>query len=366
MSAPRYARLASVALAQVNQAAPPPPDPEDREAAIVTLAREISSRARKRRLGRWIASSVAVAAVAAAAFVAPRLLVHHAAPMAAPPAMPALAAQIIAHPVGGGSKVVVSGAQGPLDADRALPAGSRVVTPANGRAMLSFATGTSVTLREGADLTVAAEGTAQVLRLDSGSVDLHVAKLAPDERFRVDTSDSQVEVRGTKFRVSIVTPELGCGAGTRTRVAVTEGVVVVRHEGREERIAAGEQWPGGCSRPVATPVATGAAPAPSIPALAPNAPVGSAGSTLAVQNDLFASALAAKRRGDVRAELATLDRFLGMFPASPLAETAVVERMRLLQTTAPDRAAAAARDYLARYPSGFARADAEAILAEAP
>jgi hypothetical protein len=38
--------------------------------------------------------------------------------------------------------------------------------------------------------------------------------------------------------------------------------------------------------------------------------------------------------------------------------------MRLLRGT--ERGRAAARDYLARYPSGFARADARAILDESP
>ena len=57
MSAPRYARLASVVLAQVNRAPPPPPDPEDRAAAIAAVAREIALRARKRRLRRWVASA---------------------------------------------------------------------------------------------------------------------------------------------------------------------------------------------------------------------------------------------------------------------------------------------------------------------
>lgn len=364
MSAPRYAHLAGRALAQIESAPPPPPAPEDRARAVAVVAREIAMRARVRRLRRGIATGVAAAAIVGAALGASRYMVRQAAQVAVTPATSVPVAQIIAHPVGTGSKVVVSGAPGPLENDRALPAGSRVVTPANGQATLSFATGTTVMLREGADMTVAAEGSSQVLRLDTGSVDLHVAKLLPDERFLLDTYDSQVEVRGTRFRVSLVTPESTCGAGTRTRVAVTEGVVVVRHEGREVRIAAGEQWPGGCTRLTSAGAAPSAAPAVA-PVFA-GMPAMSAGSTLAEQNDLFASAVSAKRRGNVRAELAILDRFLAVYPASPLAENAIVERMRVTQATAPERAPVAARDYLARYPSGFARAEAEAILAETP
>jgi hypothetical protein len=40
--------------------------------------------------------------------------------------------------------------------------------------------------------------------------------------------------------------------------------------------------------------------------------------------------------------------------------------MRLLRGGDPSRAAGAARAYLARYPNGFAHAEAEAILAGSP
>jgi hypothetical protein len=226
--------------------------------------------------------------------------------------------------------------------------------------MLSFSTGSSVLLREGTDMTVSMEGLTQRLKLDTGYIELHVAKLAPDHRFIVGTPDSEVEVRGTRFTVGVVPADPGCGAGVRTRVAVTEGVVVVRHSGTEDRVAVGEQWPGGCIRAAAdapgmtVKQATGAGAAPST------------GSSLADQNDLFAVAAVAKRRGDVRGALAGLDRFLTLYPASPLAESASVERMRVLQTMGSPRLPASARDYLARYPNGFAHAEAEAIVSEGP
>jgi hypothetical protein len=288
-------------------------------------------------------------------------LAARSAPVAlAPPATDSVA-QIVAYPVSGGSSVVVSGAQAPLDDGRLLGPGSRVVTPANGSAMLSFSTGSTALLREGTDMTVAAEGLTQTLHLDVGSVELHVAKLAPDHRFIVATPDSEVEVRGTRFTVSVVAPEPGCGAGARTRVAVTEGVVAVRHGGAEDRIAVGEQWPRGCQR---APAASIAGPRP-----ASNTPVSvapSPGSTLADQNDLFAAAASAKRRGDARGAVAALDRFLAVYPASPLAESASAERMRILKTMGRGRSLVAAREYLARYPNGFAHSEAEAIAAETP
>ena len=80
---------------------------------------------------------------------------------------------------------------------------------------------------------------------------------------------------------------------------------------------------------------------------------------------MFADAMAAKRRGDSGEALADFDRFLARYPSSPLAESATVERMRLLRSADSGRATAAARQYVGRYPNGFARAEAEAILAGA-
>ena len=159
--------------------------------------------------------------------------------------------------------------------------------------------------------------------------------------------------------------EQGCGEGTTTRVSVVQGMAVVRHAGRDDELIAGAEWPSGCSRaPAASgPVAT-LPPAGASGARVAAAP--SASSTLADQNNLFAVAVAARRRGDAAGAVAGFDRFLARYPASPLAESATVERMRALRTSDPARAVAAARQYLATYPSGFAHAEAEAIVAGTP
>jgi hypothetical protein len=361
VTSPLYARLAGSLLSRVGSGAPPAPDPDERAETIAAIGRAIATKRQRHQARRWAGVCAACAAVVLTAFAGYRLGARGAL-VAVAPAAAVPVAQIVAHPVQGGSSVVVSGAQAPLDDGRLLGPGSRVVTPANGRAMLSFSTGSTVLLREATDMTVASEGTTQMLRLDAGSVELHVAKLAPDHRFVIGTPDSEVEVRGTRFAVSVVAPDPGCGAGVRTRVAVTDGVVVVRHAGVEDRVAVGEQWPGGCVRAAMAPAI--AANAPPSHATAPAAP--SPGSTLADQNDLFAAAASAKRRGDTRDAIAALDRFLATYPASPLAESAAVERMRILQTAGRGRSLAAAREYLARYPQGFAHAEAEAIVAEAP
>jgi hypothetical protein len=361
MTSPFYARLASTLLSRVGPGTPPAPGPDDRAEAIAAIGRAIVTKRQRHRAWQWAGAFAACGTVVLTAFAGYRLGARGASVGLAPAATTSMA-QIVAHPVQGGSSVVVSGAQATLDDGRLLGPGSRVVTPANGRAMLSFSTGSTVLLREATDMTVAGEGATQRLRLDAGSVELHVAKLAPDHRFVVGTPDSEVEVRGTRFSVAVVAPDPECGAGVRTRVAVTEGVVVVRHAGIEDRVAVGEQWPGGCLR-AATALAITRVEPPTSPAiLAAPQP----GSTLADQNDLFATAASAKRRGDIRGALAALDHFIATYPASPLAESATVERMRILQTVGGSRSLGAAREYLARYPHGFAHAEAEAIAAEAP
>jgi ferric-dicitrate binding protein FerR (iron transport regulator) len=360
VSPPRYAGLVSKLLARDPSPAPLP-SPGERSRAISALAAALAARSRRRRAQRWVAVFGAVAATFVLAFFGARLMSRPAVRLSSAPVPATSGGQIVAHAVAGESSLVVQGAEVPLDDGRLLSPGSRVVTPASGRATLSFSSGTGVLLREATDLTVAADGSSQVLRLDEGSIELHVAKLKPDQRFLVDTPDSEVEVRGTRFTVSVVPPDAACGAGVRTRVAVTEGVVVVRHAGNEDRVPAGAQWPAGCQAVERAP----ASPADRIPvALAPAVAAGA--STLAEQNDLFARAVSARRRGDVRDALVLLNRFSATYPSSPLAEGILVERMRILRATASPRSAQVARDYLAHYPNGFARAEAEAIVAGGP
>ena len=74
------------------------------------------------------------------------------------------------------------------------------------------------------------------VRLDEGRIDVRVTKLAMGERFRVTTSDAEVEVRGTQF---IVAAE----QGKIESVSVGEGRVEIRwaHE-QPIFLAAGQSW----------------------------------------------------------------------------------------------------------------------------
>lgn len=362
MTAPRFARLASKALAPEEGGGAPRLTSGSRARAIAAIEVAIAARARRRRRTRWVSVVAAAAAVVAATVGVSRHFVHRgqtAATASAPAATASHDVGIVAHDMTGGASIIAAGSAAPLPEGRPLAQGSRIVTPTNGRVLLAFATGTSAVLQQGADLTVNNAGGEQNLALDSGSVSLHVAKLGADERFLVHTRDTEVEVRGTAFQVTVAPSDPSCGGGTTTRVAVTEGVVVVRHAGVESRVAAGELWPSGCDRPASPPAPT-AIRAPAVP------PSSGPGSTLGDQNDLFAAATAAKRRGDTSEALAGFSRFLVKYPSSPLAESASVERMRLLRSSDSPAAPSAARQYLARYPGGFAHAEAEAIVAGSP
>jgi ferric-dicitrate binding protein FerR (iron transport regulator) len=114
--------------------------------------------------------------------------------------------------------------------------------------------------------------------------------------------------------------------------------------------------------PASTPAAT---PAPRDPApvlvQAPPLPAPAASSPLSEQNRLFADAMACKRRGDVAGSLAALDGLIAAYPRGTLAESAQVEKMRVLAGADRRRAGDAARAYLARYPNGYARDEARAL-----
>jgi TolA-binding protein len=86
-------------------------------------------------------------------------------------------------------------------------------------------------------------------------------------------------------------------------------------------------------------------------------------SVLAAQNDLFLSAVRARRAGQNARALALFERFMRDYPDASLFESALVHKMRLLAATSDFAAASAsARQYLARFPDGFARDEARALL----
>lgn len=374
MTQPLFARWAGRLLeSQSNEAADEtrPVDDKERHQAIEAIEQAIRERGRRKARARWAfglsAAAAAILCVGAGTMayrtraVAPTLAVgalqqgpQHA--EAAESERPALT-------------IVKDGAR--------VVAGDRITARGGNHALLAFSTGTELSVEDGGDMSIVEGGRHQIFALTGGELRARVAKLVADERFVVRTPDAEIEVRGTSFSVALAPSDPACGNGSVTRVAVEEGVVVIRHPGPtpgariETRVAKGEEWPVGCDLSFER-ADTDTSADPSV--VVPNAPGArrphprqrASASSLAEQNDLFAEALAFKNAGQHATAVAAFERFTAKYPSSNLAENAAVERMKLLLVDDRPRGLDAARQYLRRYPGGFAQADARAALAGSP
>jgi ferric-dicitrate binding protein FerR (iron transport regulator) len=354
---------------------PPPPEPA-RAAAIFAIEQALRERKRasqKQRMYRFGFGAVAAAAAVVVLVAGARVQHGHASSGEAAVSVRATGS--------GGEAKRADGTPAPFGEDLALGRGSRVMASDVGTVHLAFSTGTEIDLTEKGSLGVTESGATQAFQLDHGTLSAHVAKLGAGQRFLVRTGDAEVEVRGTRFTVS-VGPALACAGGVSTKVRVTEGAVVVRGAHGEVRLGPGEAWPA-CTdaavaqpplaatlaaKPTATP-AEDVAPKLAVPALDLSAslfpsPSVTPPSSLGDENALYQKALAEKRSGDTGAAVQSFERLLSRYPKSPLAESASAERMRILarDPSSHGRARTAARDYLARFPSGFARTEAETVL----
>lgn len=336
MDRPHLTRGATdlLAAAPIDIAAPPPSARRD---GIALLAAALEERHRLLARRRIYVGAAAMLAVAASVAFVVRNKPHD-------PSLP------LATVEGSASVVYSTGSNGELRP------GDHVVSPGEGAVVLK--SGTRVSLAPHSDVAITSVGKTVALDVRAGLARFDVTKLATGERFLVRTIDSEIEVRGTKFSVSLVAPEARCGASP-TRVVVSEGIVSVRHGGSELQLHAGDSWPT-CAPapPTAVTASPPIAPVEPTPPLAPSAPKNLVGSDLGAQNDLFAAGIAAKRRGDREAAVRAFDQLLLKWPASPHAENAAVERFRLSSGT---RAVSFARAYLARWPNGVAAAEARAI-----
>ena len=383
--------------------APPP-------GVIGAVARELGARGRRRLATRWAGVGLASAsAVAAGVWLmwslnrpGPISSSHLAAgpPQRSESRTPSPAARAprslrLRRNVGLGQ-----GTAGPQP-DRQLAAGDTVVASGTGPATIVGEEGTSLVVEGGSQLRVVEAGATRRFSLTQGAVRARVMPLQAGERFIIDTDDAEVEVHGTRFRVSLASAAAGCPRGIVTKVEVSEGVVTVAWSGHDEKLLRGDHWSSDCPR--ARPSARSVSAAAAIAATGQNARergprrktsrselAGRTGqsrrtveaaaidraqsdpaslatppSDLAAQNELFSSAVRARRDGRVSDSLALFVRFLREYPASSLVESALVQRLRLLASTDHGAAAAAATDYLSRFPNGFAREEAEKVLAAA-
>ncbi|WP_438024185.1 FecR domain-containing protein [Sorangium sp. So ce233] len=271
--------------------------------------------------------------------------------------------------------------------------------------------GRDTTLRPSDDARFERERSAglDVVTLLHGALDVTVRPLAAGERFLVRTTDAEIEVRGTAFRVEAERGEI-------REVAVTEGTVEVRYAGFSAVIPSGGSWratgaaeaadspggglpppssSGGASSPGAggasSPGAggasspgTGAGSSPGAAAAAglpaqitaverrapPGAPSASSArsapgvapsSSPAARE--FAEAMQALGRGDYAGGAAKFEAFSSAHPGDARADEADYLRAIALQRAGrAAEAAAAARRYLAARPNGAHRAEAKRII----
>jgi hypothetical protein len=342
----RYSRLAGVWLRSAWQEGPPRVTAVP-ETLIGVIARELDGRRRRRVVQRWALGTAAAGLVGLAVF-------------------------------GGAWRVAPIATEGQARVDLhkmllmpSLPGGAS-------------ADGTELTLEPGGTLSVIELGPTRRFALTRGAVLAHVSKLGAGERFIIDTSDMEVEVHGTRFRVAVTPgPSSPHSVRTPTKVSVSEGVVAVSGATGQVFLFPGDEWPPAdlpvapSVSPVGTDRVSGARAARTRtwrrmpgtrPALA-RADDSSATkegkgppAALQAQNDMFMNAVFAKRNGNDGEALRQFERFIRTYPNSTLAESAVVERMRLLSAKGAWAATAAAAEYLSRYPDGFARAEARRLL----
>jgi ferric-dicitrate binding protein FerR (iron transport regulator) len=363
MSIPRYAALAARLLGRREPHYAPLA--VDRERSIETIERALAARQKRVLRRRALGISAALAACAVAWWGVRGAL-------SSSTTEPRVA--VVASPLLDGARVLDSTGEVPLDPELKLRVGGRIGTAAGGGAHLELSTGTRLELESASSLTLESQGALQRFALGAGALRARVAKLGPAERFVIDTPDAQIEVRGTVFRLSVLPRAQACGEGSRTRLDVAEGVVEVRAGSHLDRIAAGQVWPSDCGQD--TDPSAVRAPPPEPSAAEPRAAAGVASgskspvkrphslprSPLAAQSDLFEQAVRAQRRGDAAGALRLYADLLERYPLSPLAENARVERMRVFAQSDRALAKREALGYLARYPNGFARMEAQHLV----
>ena len=230
--------------------------------------------------------------------------------------------------------------------------------------IISVRTVTTVSPEGPARFTRSEVDGSDIVTLLDGGVSFSVRHLAPGERFLVKTSDAEVEVRGTMFRVEAADERL-------QRVSVAEGKVEVRFRGSVYPLSAGELW----SRPIES--------APLMPTSSTSPKVASSSSITAMKQRAIearpaTSAKAARensagelaegvglmRRGDYGAAADRLDTFSTSHPDDDRSEDAAFLVIVAMQRAGRHpEAVTAAKRYVARYPSGYRRDEAEAVIA---
>lgn len=181
-----------------------------------------------------------------------------------------------------------------------------------GRTRIDMASATTVEL-------VRTEVRDQAYKLRAGRVDVSVPKAPGEHRsLVVMTPDATVRVRGTVFSVEVE----GERGASLTRVQVTRGSVSVEHEGKSRTLHAGDRWNSQLSPLPPLPPEPSALRNEAAPKQTPSTSTSTSTSSLADQNQLFAKALSAQRRGNHALAAHLYSRLLKRYPDSPLGQTA--------------------------------------------
>ena len=243
----------------------------------------------------------------------------------------------------------------------------------------------------------ARENGVERVRLEDGTLRVHVRHQRAGERFLVTLPDGELEVRGTTFVVT-------ASGGATARVEVEEGVVAVRVGGAPEVVLGpGAVWEAparvvagtGTTPANANGLTAAAAPAPTT-ALAPLTaaalvPAGSPSSVRSTRvpagkrdtavraaraatddtsenaaDESYAAAVASMQRGEYGAAANALHDFVAAHPRAPQAEDAsYLEAVALARSGRGDAAGLAAERHLAQFPQSFHRREAAFLAARA-
>lgn len=344
------------------------------QALRAVLGRVAGRRAQRRRHKPLYVMALAAAAVVFLAWGALTFLEDFQAPVAAN--FPEASAGVVVTAVGG------AGQRQELAPGDVLRPGAKLET-AGAPLELAFPSGARAEIyaRSRASIVEAGDIRRESLFLAQGSLQVQVPKLAQPVEFSVKTPTATVVVHGTVFRVEVAPAEQGAG----TRVHVARGVVSVHVEGQLiRRLTAGQSWPkqaNNSSLGQEPLVPSKARSRPSAKRLSGRSFSGRRAAkarkrsrskvvesaTLAEENELFASAMNRKRGGRPLLAVRVLDRFLRNYPQSVLTQEVRIERFRLLREAGQrTRARTAAREYLQRYPAGYARQEALSLTGETP
>jgi hypothetical protein len=212
-----------------------------------------------------------------------------------------------------------------------LGARDRVETR-EGRAEVSLVSGAVVELEPMSALGLgsvdrADSALAEQIELAAGKIRVRVPKLGSGSRLSIGTPNATVTVHGTVFVVEVL-PE-GPEGPAVTRVSVTEGRVSVASSGREIFLGPGANW-SSAPRNEQPAARASSGPVPPTAEIAHEGAVRPAAhtSSLPAENELFRSALAARRGGNPGRAIGLLDRLLAGYKTSPLATEARAERSR--------------------------------------